>query len=110
VAGGAIHLKHFFGFPSYSFIAKGTYYAFTRIYAPTERIQDFWVGFQGWSRSGGRRGCHPPKLGEWHNTQPAIWVNDEIIEPHHGNRQTIQKKAMKSPLWTRTTFTETQRR
>ncbi|MFT5883752.1 MAG: hexosaminidase [Arcticibacterium sp.] len=53
VAGGTIHLKHFFGFPSYTSTPKGTYYALTRIYVPTERIQEFWIGFQGWCRSGG---------------------------------------------------------
>ncbi len=79
--GATIHLKHFFGFPSITEEEKGTFYAYTQIYSPEDRIQDFWVGFHGWSRAGGRRGGPTPKLGEWHHTDPKIWVNDRLIDP-----------------------------
>lgn len=81
IVGGTIHLKHFFGFPSYTDKDKGTYYAYAEIYSPNQRIQDFWIGFQGWSRSGGRRGGPFPDKGQWHTTNPKIWVNDTEISP-----------------------------
>lgn len=78
--GGTIHLKHFFGFPAVTKVETGTYYAFTNIYSPDDRVQDFWVGFQGWSRSS-RRGGPTPDQGQWHRTNPKIWVNDLEIAP-----------------------------
>jgi hypothetical protein len=79
--GGTIHLKHFFGFPSITSTNSGTYYARTKIYSPDDRQQDFWIGFHGWSRSGGRRGGPFPKLGQWHHTNPKIWVNGNELPP-----------------------------
>ncbi|MEW2922608.1 beta-N-acetylhexosaminidase [Muricauda sp. ANG21] len=79
--GGTIHLKHFFGFPSITDAERGTFYATTQIYSPDVRKQDFWIGFHGWSRSGGRRGGPFPKQGSWHHTQPKIWVNGNSIAP-----------------------------
>ncbi|WP_081997739.1 beta-N-acetylhexosaminidase [Wocania ichthyoenteri] len=79
--GGTIHLKHFFAFPAVTEAKQGTYYAYTNIYAPDDRIQEFWVGFQGWSRSGGRRVGPFPNQGDWHTTKPKIWVNNTEIEP-----------------------------
>lgn len=79
--GGTIHLKHFFDFPSVTDVKSGTFYAYTNIYAPDDRVQDFWVGFQGWSRSGGRRGGPTPEQGDWHTTKPKIWVNNSEIAP-----------------------------
>ncbi len=79
--GGTIHLKHFFGFPALTQKDRGTYYAYTEIYSPDTRIQDFWIGFQGWSRSGGRRGGPFPDIGQWHTTDPKIWVNGKAVAP-----------------------------
>ncbi|MDX1364783.1 MAG: family 20 glycosylhydrolase [Arenibacter latericius] len=79
--GGTIHLKHFFGFPAITNAKDGTYYAYTKIYSPETREQAFWVGFYGWSRSGGRRGGPAPSLGQWHITEPKIWVNNKEILP-----------------------------
>ena len=69
--GGTIHLKHFFGFESITSEKEGTYYAYTNIYSPDDRIQDFWIGFQGWSRSS-RRGGPTANQGEWHYTKPKF--------------------------------------
>ena len=79
--GATIHLKHFFGFPAITEVDQGTYYAYTNIYSPEDRVQDFWIGFQGWSRSGGRRGGPLPNTGDWHTTKPKIWVNKIEIAP-----------------------------
>ena len=79
--GATIHLKHFFGFTSVTEAKSGTFYAYTNIYSPEAKEQDFWIGFHGWSRAGGRRGGPSPELGQWHTTNPKIWVNDEEIAP-----------------------------
>ena len=79
--GGTVHLKHFFGFPSPVKEKEGTVYALNYIYSEEEKDVDFWIGFNNWSRSGGRRGGPSAKQGEWYFTQPEIWVNNKVIEP-----------------------------
>ncbi|MFD2790019.1 hypothetical protein KCTC52924_03489 [Arenibacter antarcticus] len=79
--GATVHLRHFFGFPAITDAKSGTYYAHTKIYSPEAREQTFWVGFYGWSRSGGRRGGPAPKLGQWHTTEPKAWVNKKEVLP-----------------------------
>jgi len=81
IVGGTVHLRHFFGFESLTTKKEGTFYAYTNIYSPTERIQDFWIGFHGWSRSGGRRGGPTPPQGQWYTSQPKVWVNQHEIAP-----------------------------
>ena len=80
IVGGTTHLKHFFGFPALTQEKSGTYYAYTNIYSPNDRLQDFWIGFQGWSRSS-RRGGPTPSQGQWHTTNPKIWVNNIEVAP-----------------------------
>lgn len=96
--GGTIHLKHFFGFPSITDAKRGTFYATTQIYSPDHRVQDFWVGFHGWSRSGGRRGGPFPQQGEWHNTQPGIWVNGTLIDPPQWKQPGITAQSEEIPF------------
>ena len=79
--GATVHLKHFFGFPAITDVKAGTYYAYTKIYSPDAREQTFWIGFHGWSRAGGRRGGPAPDFGQWHTTEPKIWINDQEILP-----------------------------
>lgn len=79
--GGTVHVRHFFDFPSYFDDKEGTVYAFTRIWSPAVQTVDCWIGFHDWSRSGGRRGGPFPLQGQWHNTNPKVWVNDQIIHP-----------------------------
>ncbi|MFV0505952.1 MAG: family 20 glycosylhydrolase [Bacteroidales bacterium] len=81
IVGGTIHLQHFFGYPSYFPKDTGTYYAYTRVWSPVSQAVDAWVGFHDWSRSGGRRGGPFPELGLWHNTNPQIWINNNVIAP-----------------------------
>lgn len=81
MAGATLQFKHYFGFPAMTDKKSGTYYAYTNIYSPETKTQDFWVGFQGWSRSGGRRGGPFPNQGQWHTTNPKIWVNNKAIAP-----------------------------
>jgi hypothetical protein len=79
--GGTIHLRHFFGFPSPVKEKQGTVYAMTHIWSASGQDIEFWIGFHGWSRSGGRRGGPTPQIGEWHTTDPKIWVNNIEIQP-----------------------------
>lgn len=95
--GGTIHLKHFFGFPSVTEDESGTYYAYTNIYSPDDRLQDFWVGFQGWSRSS-RRGGPTPNQGQWHTTNPKIWVNDFEIVPPIWNQPNLGEETHETPF------------
>lgn len=80
IVGGTIHIKHFFGFSALTEEKSGTYYAYNNIYSPNDRLQDFWIGFQGWSRSS-RRGGPTPSQGQWHTTNPKIWVNNIEVAP-----------------------------
>jgi len=79
--GGTIHLKHFFGFPGYFDKKEGTVYALTYIHSPKNQSVGFWIGFHDWSRSGGRRGGPFPQQGQWHISNPKIWINDTEIAP-----------------------------
>lgn len=79
--GGTIFPKHFFGYPAPVDEKQGTIYALTYVYSPVGQNVDCWIGFHGWSRSGGRRGGPFPQQGQWHTTQPKAWVNDKEIPP-----------------------------
>ena len=81
VHGGTIHVRHFFGFPSYISEKQGTVYATTKIWSPKDQEVDCWIGFHDWSRSGGRRGGPFPSQGQWHNTNPKVWLNRKLIDP-----------------------------
>ena len=82
--GGTIFISHFFGFPSWFSEKQGTVYASTNVWSPKDQQVGCWIGFHDWSRSGGRRGGPFPQQGQWHTTNPKVWVNGEIID---------------SPLW-----------
>ncbi|MFS4417441.1 family 20 glycosylhydrolase [Maribacter sp. 2307ULW6-5] len=96
--GGTVHLKHFFGFPAVTEEASGTFYARTEIYSPEARTQDFWIGFQGWSRSGGRRGGPFPEQGQWHTTEPKIWVNGTEVPPPVWQQPGLKTKTDEIPF------------
>lgn len=97
IVGATVHLKHFFGFPSLTKNKSGTYYAYTEIYSPDARIQDFWVGFQGWSRSS-RRGGPTASLGQWHSTNPKIWVNKIEIAPPVWKQPNLGEETHETPF------------
>ena len=98
IVGATIHFKHFFGFPALTNKKSGTYYAYTNIYSPEARTQDFWVGFQGWSRSGGRRGGPFPNQGQWHTTNPKIWVNNNEIDPPTWKQPSLETNTHEIPF------------
>lgn len=81
VHGGTIHIRHFFGYPSWISQKQGTVFATTNIWSPVDQQVGCWIGFNDWSRSGGRRGGPFPQQGQWHNTDPKAWLNRKLIEP-----------------------------
>ncbi|WP_291868918.1 family 20 glycosylhydrolase [Maribacter sp.] len=97
-AGGTFYFKHFFDFPTLTKEKTGTFYAYSEIYSPTNQKQDFWIGFQGWSRSGGRRGGPFPNQGQWHTTNPKIWVNDTQIAPPVWKQPNLGSKTDEIPF------------
>ncbi len=83
IVGGTVYIHHFFGFPTaFSFKARqGTMYALSYVYSPREQKTGFWIGFTGYSRSGGRSGGPNPKQGQWSNCNAEVWFNDSVIAP-----------------------------
>lgn len=79
--GGTLHIRHFFGFPSWFQQREGTVYALTYLWSPGDQRVDCWIGFHDWSRSAGRRGGPTPPQGEWHTSLPRVWVNADPIAP-----------------------------
>ncbi len=79
--GATIHIRHFFGFPSWFSEKTGTVYAATKLWSPADRETGFWIGFHDWSRSGGKRGGPFPQQGQWHKTNPKVWVNGKEVSP-----------------------------
>lgn len=98
VIGGTVHLTHFFGYPSLFPKKTGTYYAFTRIWSPENQTVDTWIGFHDWSRSGGRRGGPFPGQGQWHNTNPQIWLNGEAIAPPKWDNPGLEVNTEETPF------------
>lgn len=96
--GGTVHLRHFFGFPSPVKEARGTVYARTNVWSPKDQEVDFWIGFHGWSRSGGRRGGPAPEQGQWHATDPKIWINDVEIPPPYWKQPGLAKATPEIPF------------
>lgn len=83
VYGGAIHIRHFFGFNShYKGKPKGKdiVWANTYVYSPVDQEVDAWISFNTISSSDGRAGI--AKAGNW-GPNPAckIWINGESIDP-----------------------------
>lgn len=98
VYGGTIHVRHFFGFPSYFPEKQGTVYATTNIWSPKNQELGCWIGFHDWSRSGGRRGGPFPQQGQWHTTNPKVWINGKIVEPPVWKNPGLAEKTEEIPF------------
>ncbi|OFX63687.1 MAG: hypothetical protein A2066_11905 [Bacteroidetes bacterium GWB2_41_8] len=96
--GGTIHIRHFFGFPSWFSEKQGTVFASTNIWSPKDQEVGCWIGFHDWSRSGGRRGGPFPLQGQWHNTSPKIWLNLGLIEPPVWKNPGLKEKTEEIPF------------
>ena len=98
VHGGTIHVRHFFGFQSYFSEKQGTIFASTSIWSPKDQEVGCWIGFQDWSRSGGRRGGPFPEQGQWHTTNPKVWINRKLVEPPVWNNPGLTEKTEEIPF------------
>jgi hypothetical protein len=98
VFGGTIHINHFFGFPSPVTEKQGTVYATTLMYSVKNQKVKFWIGFNGFSRSGGRRGGPAPQQGEWFHTHPKLWVNGMEIAPPQWQQPGIKADSEELPF------------
>ena len=98
VYGGTIHIRHFFGFPSWISEKQGTVFAKTNIWSPIDQQLGCWIGFHDWSRSGGRRGGPFPQQGQWHNTNPKVWLNGKLIEPPVWKNPGLDEKTEEIPF------------
>ncbi|HCY42048.1 MAG TPA: beta-N-acetylhexosaminidase [Prolixibacteraceae bacterium] len=96
--GGTIHIRHFFGFPSWFPEKQGTVFASTNIWSPKDQEVGCWIGFHDWSRSGGRRGGPFPQQGQWHNTSPKVWLNRKLIEPPVWKNSGLVEKTEEIPF------------
>lgn len=83
VYGGAIHVKHFFGFPRHVKNlprGKDIVWGNTHIYSPKAQEIDAWISFNTISSSDDRAGS--AQLGHWNkNTKCNIWINGNRIQP-----------------------------
>ncbi|MBL7969051.1 MAG: family 20 glycosylhydrolase [Prolixibacteraceae bacterium] len=98
VFGGTIHVRHFFGFPSWFSEKQGTVFASTNIWSPVDQQVSCWIGFHDWSRSGGRRGGPFPQQGQWHSTNPKVWLNRKLIEPPVWKNPGLAEKTEEIPF------------
>ncbi|NWK54404.1 family 20 glycosylhydrolase [Verrucomicrobiaceae bacterium N1E253] len=85
VQGAAIHLRHFFKFPSHiqNFPkGKNIVWANTFIYSPKDQTVDAWIDFNTIAASGYKRGERIPEQGNW-DGNPAcnLWINGKRIDP-----------------------------
>ncbi|MCP5538484.1 MAG: family 20 glycosylhydrolase [Akkermansiaceae bacterium] len=81
--GGAIHVKHFFGFPGHlKTFRKGKEVVWANTYIHSDKDQkiDAWISFNTTSSSDNRAGV--AKAGNWNaNALCKIWINDRRIDP-----------------------------
>jgi hypothetical protein len=96
--GGTIHIRHFFGFPSWFSEKNGTVYAISSIWSPKDQNVGCWIGFHDWSRSGGRRGGPFPQHGQWHTTNPKVWVNHKVVSPPVWKNPGLDAKSEEFPF------------
>ncbi len=79
--GGAIHIKHFFGFPGHlKSFAKGkdVVWGNSYVYSPIDQVVGAWIGFNTFSTSDDRSGA--ASEGNWSaNPDCKIWINGEAI-------------------------------
>lgn len=81
--GGAIHVKHFFGFQGHlKTFRKGKDVVWANTFIHSDKDQDVhaWISFNTTSSSDNRAGV--AKAGDWNaNPKCNIWVNDKRVEP-----------------------------
>ena len=96
--GGTLVMRHWWS-PLISGIIEDpkentTWYAQTKIWSDEDKEQDFWIGFNNFSRS---MNTDSPTVGTWNNLNSSIWVNNELVNPPLWKRP-AQKGNLEIPL------------
>lgn len=89
--GGTIVLRHWWAPEIDGWLSdpqeNTTWYATTKIWSDADKTENFWIGFNNFSRS---PATDPPPKGAWDDKHSAIWVNDKQIAPpvwKHGSQK-----------------------
>lgn len=95
-AGATIHVNHFW-YPGWLPPAKsGTAYATTSVYSPVDQTVDFWIGFNGPSRSDRRM---PSAIsGKWSASGGRIWIGGREIPPPAWKQPGLGSNASEKPF------------
>jgi hexosaminidase len=97
--GGTIHINHFFGFPAHLPKSNpGTVYGLTYVKSPREQEVDFWIGFNGQSRSGIRASGPNPQQGQWSVVDSQVWLNGDPIAPPVWEQPGLAVKTSEIPM------------
>ena len=80
--GGTLILQHWWGSLISGIIEQPqentTWYAQTQIWSDEDKQQDFWIGFNNFSRS---YNTDTPNAGTWNNLNSLVWVNNLLVNP-----------------------------
>lgn len=97
--GGTIHINHFFDYPGWLPKAgSGTAFGYTNLWSPRAQTVGFWIGFNSYSRSAGRRGGPNPDIGQWTNTGSEIWINNKAVPPPTWKNPKMRANSEEIPL------------
>ena len=96
--GGTLVMKHWWA-PLISGIIEDpkentTWYAQTRIWSDEDKEQDFWIGFNNFSRS---MNTDSPAAGTWNNLNSSVSVNNQLVSAPIWQRPS-QKGNLEIPL------------
>lgn len=80
--GGTIVMRHWWAPLILGVIEQpkenSTWYAQTQIWSDEDKQQEFWIGFNNFSRS---YKTDSPKSGTWNNLNSMLWVNNQLVSP-----------------------------
>ncbi|MFN3408798.1 MAG: family 20 glycosylhydrolase [Limisphaerales bacterium] len=95
--GATIHFNHFWYDGWLPKTKSGTAYALTHLWSPRAQTVDFWIGFNGPSRSDRRQGANPQQ-GQWSTAGSRIWVNDSEIPPPRWKQPGALRQPLETPF------------
>jgi hexosaminidase len=81
-SGGTLVMRHWWA-PLISGVIEQpkentTWYAQTQIWSDEDKQQEFWIGFNNFSRS---MNTDSPNAGAWNDLNSLIWVNNQLVNP-----------------------------
>ncbi|WP_448699306.1 family 20 glycosylhydrolase [Mucilaginibacter sp. AW1-3] len=72
-----------------------TWYAYTQLFSPADKILEVWIGLKDLSRSGADA---TPAAGEWDQNKSKVYVNSHLIDPPHWAFAGREKGKLEDPL------------